>query len=144
VDISVKVTGDKEVIKKLDNLNPLIGSVLMARLGALAETLIKLRTAKGRDISGSIFDEYSKPYKLFRKQTGHKTNPPNLFYSGQMLGALTNTVESQNTVMVHFADAQQSKKASFNMKKRSFFGMSKQDISALRNELKSALYEKIR
>lgn len=50
--------------------------------------IIKIRTARGRDIHGRVFPRYSERYGRDKKASGRRVNPPDLTLTGQMLGAL--------------------------------------------------------
>jgi len=147
MEMSVQTTGIPEVIKTLDGLADLVDAKLMALLGAHAEVMIKLRTAEGRDVDGKMFAKYSPKYALFKQAKYSGPSYPNLFLTGDMLGAmntkpqpsteghLTYKVVGSDTAVVYFPDAMQAAKASGNNAKRNFFSLSAAEIQELADEI---------
>lgn len=140
MELSIQTTGLPETVKRIDGLENLVDAKLMATIGQHAEEMIKLRTAEGRDVDGKIFAKYIPKYALFRAENGqHQTSPPNLFFSGRMLGAMTHKTEGSDTAVVCFSDSMQSAKASGNNKKRQFFSLSAAEIQELADEIVSEI-----
>jgi len=142
LDVLIQTAGQPEILKKLEGLEHLVDVLLMERIGSLAEFLIKQRTAQGKDVRDQLFKPYSEKYKLFRQEKGRDTGTPNLFFSGQMLGAMTHKVEGDDTVKIFFADSQAAAKASGNQRKRAFFGLSADEVRQITAEIETELEQR--
>lgn len=111
---------------------------------ALIDKIIE-RTESGVDVNGNKFEKYSEDYKdsLAFKAFG-KTGKVNLTQSGQMLGTLDLIENKGNKIKIGWDDETENAKA-YNhntgdtVKKRQFFGITAEDIKAIRDEFKPDL-----
>jgi hypothetical protein len=94
-----------------------------------AETIIKQRTAQGKDVNGNPFKRYSDSYSSFRAKAG-RSRTPNLMFSGRMLNSMK-VKASKTTGVLFFSRAEESRKAAFNNRTRRFFDLSKKELSRL-------------
>lgn len=92
--------------------------------------IILNRTEDGRGYNGN-FKPYSSNYALFRTATG-RGSTPNLFYTGAMLGSMTQNVVSDSEARIFFNRASESRKAAFNDRIRPFFGFNNSEKQVLR------------
>lgn len=107
---------------------------------AILDKIIK-RTEAGLDVKGKPFAAYSPDYvkstafKAFDKSKSER----NMTLTGDMLGLMDIVAESRNTLTIGWNDSDQDPKA-FNhitgdtVKKRDFFGLTKEDLADLRKE----------
>lgn len=111
-------------------------AILKKRKRALLATAVKgsemilERTAKGEGYKGA-FAEYSDRYAAFRRATGRSTTP-DLFFSGKMLGNMTQKANGKQAV-IYFSRAAEAKKAAMNNDIRPFMGFTRaesQELSA--------------
>lgn len=102
---------------------------------------IKNRTLSGRDIAGNRFKKYSPGYADYRKEMGRQVTPPNLSFTGQMLGSLmteTTTSGSVVTGSIYPANPDEKEKIIANEDMgRFFFGFSSKQISSISKRIKS-------
>ena len=109
-------------------------AILKNRKRALLATAVKgseiilERTAKGIGYKGA-FAEYSDRYAEFRRATGRSTRP-DLFYSGSMLGNMTQKANS-NQAVIFFSRAAEAKKAAMNNDSRPFMGFDRKESEEL-------------
>ena len=109
-------------------------AILKNRKRALLATAVKgsemilERTAKGIGYKGA-FAEYSDRYAKFRRATGRSTTP-DLFYSGKMLGNMTQKANS-NQAVIFFSRAAEAKKAAMNNDSRPFMGFDRKESEEL-------------
>lgn len=115
------------------------------KIGAQLKANILLRTAKGVDADGDEFEAYSKPYAKIRDAVDLPTDKVDLFFSGQMLSALSYTAEDDRVTLFFLDTPRKTKKkksgegskplstqtnasiAFFVNELRPFFDISKQD-----------------
>lgn len=109
-------------------------AILKKRKRALLATAVKgseiilERTAKGQGFK-SAFPAYSEKYAKFRRETGRSTRP-DLFYSGNMLGNMTQKANS-NQAVIYFSRSAEAKKAAFNNELRPFMGFDRRESQEL-------------
>ena len=65
-----------------------LGAQEWRQIGLYAIELIRRRTARGLDATGSPFADYSEGYRLAREEYGRPTSPVDLTVSGDMLNGL--------------------------------------------------------
>lgn len=138
--MSIEVTKRPDFKKITDEMkrNVRIG---MARAAEEEITEIRRRTARGYDVKGGQFPEYSKGYKRIRTEKGRALRP-DLTFAGHMLRAMTSTIEvlaDRITARLFFGSAREAAKASGNMKKRRFFALSKEQKKNITQTIKDAL-----
>lgn len=138
----IEITGDVELTAKLDDINLALrhNKKLMGLIGQYVEDRVKVSTAMHKDAEGTIFKEYSKPYKKVREKAGLPFGNVDLFWTGSMLSSLTN-VPQDNIVRLYFMDTtdkfgmRNPKKAYFIQtrpnKERKFFAISMKDVAAI-------------
>lgn len=139
MELSVQTTGMPEVIKMLEGMDHLVDEQLLSLVGERVVSLILHRVSTGRDINDALFAPYSAKYKLFREEKGRQGSPVNLFFTGQMLGAMTHKIEGSDTVKIFFNHPLASAKASGNQRTREFFGMSLEEIRKVTELIESEL-----
>jgi hypothetical protein len=119
---------DKLQLKWPDN-------TIFSRIGILVEQNILQRTANGEDVEGGQFKPYSEAYLKKRKSLGLPTTP-DLFFSGDMLSAMTFTAK-EDEVRLFFLPTQDKEgvsnpaKAFWNDQTRRFFALSAEDINEI-------------
>jgi len=118
-----------------------------ARTGEYLRATIKRRTIEGKDADGVAFIPYSRFWAAERMAVGLQVAHVDLFWSGQMMNAMTTDV-TPKSVRVFFAATQawdprsrqgegtlqgapvtQAEKAAHLYKRRKFFAMSKEQIT---------------
>lgn len=108
--------------------------ILKKRRRALLATAVKgteiilNRTEEGKGYEGA-FPAYSEKYAKFRRETGRGTTP-NLFYSGRMLGSMTQKANSKQAE-IYFSRASEAKKAAMNNETRPFMGFTREESNEL-------------
>lgn len=108
--------------------------ILKKRKRALLATAVKgtqiilNRTEEGKGYKGA-FPAYSEKYAKFRRDTGRGTEP-NLFYSGKMLGNMTQKANSKQAE-IYFSRATEAKKAAMNNEIRPFMGFTRNESQEL-------------
>lgn len=114
---------------------------LMDEVGAYASAKILERTAAGKDWEGAPFRPYSKSWAQFRKEHGRSTNVVNLFFYGNMLGALTYRVDSKGLqTKLFFASAEEAQKAQENEALgRKFFAINDEDKQHIMKMVRTSL-----
>lgn len=80
---------------------PLTGAKLMAEIGDLALSMIRRRTAAGKDVDGAAFAPLSPAYAE-RKQAELGNADANLTVSGRMLNEMARLKETEKTVTIGF------------------------------------------
>ena len=109
-------------------------AILKNRKRALLATAVKGteiildRTKDGVGYKGA-FPEYSDRYAKFRRKEG-KGLTPNLFFSGTMLGNMTETANSKRAV-IYFSRKTEAKKAAMNNDIRPFMGFDRKESEQL-------------
>jgi phage gpG-like protein len=80
----------------------LVDQPFMNEVGDLAQSLIRRRTAAGKDADGVAFQELSPAYaKKKQKELGHSR--PDLTVSGRMLNEMSRLKSTEKTVTIGFA-----------------------------------------
>ena len=120
VAINVNMTLVKGALNKLKFKIPKAQKKAMSLTSQFIQTAIKTRTAKGKDWKGGSFKPYSEGYKKKRLKRG-ATTTPNLMWSGQMLGNMTNKQVSANKYKIFFSNQTQNRKAAYH----DFYGAGK-------------------
>jgi hypothetical protein len=90
------------------------------------------RTKEGVGYKGGAFKSYTPEYAAFRTSRNRSVEPPNLTFSGRMLGSMTTTA-NRKRAEIFFTTGDESRKAAFNNKTRPFFGFSDAETVELRN-----------
>lgn len=104
----------------------------MEEIGLMLISRIQARTSEGVDVNNQPFVPYSPRYALFRGKTGRTTQKVNLFFTGSMMGSMTETA-TKNQVTLFFMDTEDPsggsnpKKAYFLNQERRFFALSPDD-----------------
>ncbi len=154
--MTIKVSGVEAITKKLNTLkNAHEDQTLISKVGFMAIDLIEARTAAGKDVNGKAFKPYSKGYvdrisgKVKAKGvTKKQSSIVTLEAKGHMLRNMTNRVEGSKAVVL-FPDSLQNTKAFVHhtgdgkMPKRAFFSLSKFNMTAINNYIKSYYAKKI-
>ena len=136
----VAVKGLRELVIKLGRVGKAVSGnrYLMGQIGALVETGILTRTAKGIDADDEPFEAYSTGYASHRAKEGRSTDVVDLFFTGSMLSALTYD-ETPDRVTLFFMDTSDKfgmrnpEKAYYNQQLRNFFAMSAKDVAAVQD-----------
>tara|TARA_R110002167_G_scaffold198805_4_gene401937 strand:- start:4608 stop:5159 length:552 start_codon:yes stop_codon:yes gene_type:complete len=141
----------KEVSQKF-NLKDIFGvdfsknSDLRDQIGqAIIDRMLE-RTASSKDLNGRDFKAYSTGYKNSDDYKDFKSSSKvNMDLKGNMLEAIDIINDTVNTIKVGFDDELETKKAfrhntgDKGMTKRTFFGVNKSDINAIKKEFKPEL-----
>ncbi len=142
---AVKVIGlDKLAIRIKRLANSVRSEQLMEDVGARASAMIKLRTSKGTDVDGNQFSPYSAAYALLRAKKDLPIDPPDLFFTGSMLSAMTYEAEPHE-VRLHFLSTadmdgvENDKKAMWNDESRYFFDLNDDELDILTEEISDFL-----
>lgn len=123
-------------------------SKMMRRVAVDQIARIKIRTLKGIDFGGKSFAPYSKTYAAFRTKKGWPTDKVDLFFSGQMFGAMDwETVD--DGVRIFFNDTTAAAKAHglhhgykpHNLPARQFFEASDEDAVEIREQMADEIEE---
>lgn len=149
--MGVKIVKPIKTLKLFPPMDAIEKQVGIVAKDALVE--IKNRTLSGRDIAGNRFKKYSTNaitidgkqyaggYAEYRKEMGRQVTPPNLSFTGQMLGSLmTETTTSGSVVTGSIYPANPDEKAKIIANAdlgRSFFGFSSKQISSISKRIKS-------
>jgi hypothetical protein len=147
--------GAKEIQAAFSKLaRGVVTPAMLMEAAKIIHTGILERTAKGVDADGKAFPPYSEKYAARREARGRPTSKVDLFFTGQMLGAVTERVVSGNEAHVFFADTQQAAKAHGHTtgwrgkkpsKERRFFAVGDQDVKKIHEWLKTlAIPKKLR
>ena len=121
--MQIEVSAVKGALDQIKRRIPSATSRGMAKAGAFIQEAIKNRTRKGQDFKGRSFRPYSNRYAKKRAKQG-RTQTPNLFFSGQMLGNMTFKKLSQTKGQIFFPNRRQNLKAFYN----DSFGVGKANI----------------
>ena len=133
--ITPKITGDKQLKKKIDKQIREQPRQVQIALGRTAEFLlgvIKQRTKRGKDADGRGFAPYTLEYKSFRREKGRQANFPDLNFKGNMLSNMTQKSDPKKAIL-YFASTAQNIKAVSNQKKRPFFLVGQREGKTLIN-----------
>lgn len=114
--------------------------------GAVSDGIsdMKARIQKGKDVNLRPFKKYSEQYRKRKKARGRKTSPPDLTFSGKMLGSITYKRIGGGATQVRevfFASAEEAKKAAGNIKTRDFFGFDKKITKKLQTTINNKIRE---
>ena len=135
MNIRLRLRGFREALRRTRN-NPRELKRLqkrgLSRVAQIGINMILARTADGVGFKDGAFRPYSPAYAAFKSSRGGIT--PNLFLSGNMLGAMTSKANHRRAV-IFFSRAKESKKAAFNNKTRPFFGFSRDEERQLLRHL---------
>lgn len=99
------------------------------------------RTQSGRDKDNKSFKSYSPSYSKFKRKRGRNVSPPDLTFTGKMLGAITYKTFEQGTKFIgeiFFNSSREATKARGNLRHRQFFGFSKEQILKIQQRIKAA------
>ena len=114
----------------------------MHRLAGDAADIIKKRTQKGADVSGTAFKPYSPSYAAYRVKKGRRESPVNLTFHGDMLGTSMQTRGTANPLAGEIfivgdraAVAQIHNEGLGDMPEREFFGLSDAELKKLTDAL---------
>ena len=143
-----------KTVKSLSKLQRKITKRIPIAINAAAEqgiTIIKTRTAKGRDYKGKAFAKYSPGYARQRLARGSQLTP-NLIWSGDMLRNINRKKISNTAFKLFFPNPDQNEKASFHnftgvgkkRVKRVFFKLSKKEEERLRKTFRQSMKKAIR
>ena len=126
-EISMQLPGN---IRKALNVTALYGS-----------NIITDRTKKGLGYRGG-FAPYSSGYAKFRKKKGRQINTVDFNFSGKMLASITAKSTGNNTAMIYFVSAAESKKAAMLNIKRPWFGFNNGEQKKIRKFFYKSLTSK--
>jgi hypothetical protein len=136
-----QVINVKEIFgKNINDIN------LKEKIGQFFIDKMKDRSAKGLDINGNSFVDYSESYtKSIPFQAAGKTKNVNMRLSGDMLGSIDILSINGNNIKIGFADRNEELKAhghmtgggkNNNLPVREFFGVSEKEIKQASNKFK--------
>jgi hypothetical protein len=131
----INIAGD--VKSNLDKLAPVFERAIKDAIAVM-----KTDIEKGRDVNGQTFTPYTKRYAEWREKKKYRVEPPNLRVTGNMLQAVQSRVEKKGAQLVGIVDfnsAREALKAEGNLKKRDFFGFSKESLDRIKRKLEEAL-----
>lgn len=147
-DQDVRIEGLPQLSKTLAQITGAVEDPkFFARTGEYLRATIKRRTLEGKDADGAEFIRYSDYWAAERVAVGLQVAHVDLFWSGQMMNAMTTDV-TPRSVRVFFASTMafdprsrqgegtlqgarvtQAEKAAHLYKRRQFFAMSKEQIA---------------
>lgn len=144
---TVRMQGAKEIQAAFSKLaRGVVTPAMLMEAAKIIHTGILERTAKGVDADGKTFPAYSEKWAAIRRERGRPTSKVDLFFTGQMIGAITQRVVSGNEAQIFFVDTQQAAKAHGHTtgwrgkkpgKERRFFAAGDQDIKKIKEWLKT-------
>lgn len=152
IDLQVDTSGIEELEKdimafspKLDIKKQLLGEIAVDQLSR-----IKTRTLEGKSFKNTAFAPYSESYKDFRASKGRPTGKVDLFFRGQMFGAM-DWERINDGVRLFFNDTTQAAKAHglhhgyapHKLPARPFFELSDDDADEIKKQIVEGI-EKIR
>ena len=122
------------------------GRQALAKGTVLEVTELKLRTRSGTSVDGGAFKPYTPAYAKRRAKAGRSVSPPDLTFTGAMLGSIKTEVKDTPEgaeASVFFGSPNEQKKAEGNSRYRNFFGFSKEQLTRIEqlviNAIKGAL-----
>lgn len=129
--------------KKLDLSSQILGKVATDQLAR-----IKTRTLAGKSFEDNPFDPYSDSYAAFRTKKGRATDKVDLFFRGQMFGAMDYEIIDDG-VRLYFSDVLQAAKAHgqhhgytpHKLPARPFFELSIEDEEKIQKQIDEAVDE---
>lgn len=145
-----QILGLDDLIEKLEGTEGALSDPqLWAQIGSFLKAQILLRTAEGKSYEDdSTFDPYSVSYAKVRAKKGLPIDKVDLFFGGNMLGALQFEEDaSLQQVRLYFLDTSDktgtsnAAKAYYNQQKRKFFGWSAEDVTDIENMVMNYLIE---
>tara|TARA_R100001594_G_scaffold20959_1_gene40497 strand:+ start:63 stop:530 length:468 start_codon:yes stop_codon:yes gene_type:complete len=113
LNLNIEVSAVKGALGSLKRKIPNATAKGIAKASMFLQNAIKDRTRKGTDFKGKKFRPYSPKYAKQRAKEG-RTQTPNLFRSGQMLGNMTFKRLSKTKGQIFFPNRRQNLKAFFN------------------------------
>lgn len=129
--------------KKLDLSGQIFGEIATDQLAR-----IKMKTLKGKDYTGDPFIKYSENWAAFRSKKGRAIDKVDLFFSGQMFGAMDYEIIGDE-VRLFFSDLMQAAKAHglhhgyapHKLPARPFFEISADDEVKIKEQIDDAINE---
>jgi len=109
---------------------------IMEKIGLFLMMRIKERTLKGKDVGGKEFKSYSQVYKKIREKKGLPTQIVDLFFSGSMMGSMTQEA-SKDEVRLFFMNTKDREggenpiKAFRLNESRPFFSISTEEVKEI-------------
>lgn len=146
----VKINGFRSLQVLLAKLSGGFGSKkLMAEIATFLITSIKLRTARGEDVAGQMFEPYSAKYSMFRSKKGHPVDKVSLFFTGSMMSSMDYTATKKKAFLFfqNTEDKFGSKnplKAYYLNEKREFFAISEEDQREVENMVDDYIKNELR
>lgn len=136
--MAIKVVQSFNIPQKVKQITQ-EASLRLEKAMAVAANEIVIRTERGIGIDGTGFKGYSKSYEVKKRESGRKTSPPDLTWTGNMLRAIH--TESRKESDTRFVTAitivgGEADKAEGNQKKRPFFGLSDKQIETIKRKVK--------
>jgi len=133
--MTVKVTTNfnftLKVKEKLQNIEFKFGRALED-----IRSRLEIDADAGKDIEGTQFVKYSDKYSAWRKKEGYQTSPPNLTIEGTMLSSMRTDIRKEGANVVgRITVNDDSKKVEGILKKRKFFGLSKERLAELKKKI---------
>jgi len=123
LNVNIEISAVKGALDKIKRKMPSATARGIAKASMFIQNAIKNRTSKGVDFKGRSFRPYSPSYAKKRAKEG-RTQTPNLFSSGQMLGNMTFKKLTQTKGQIFFPNRRQNLKAFYN----DSFGVGKSNI----------------
>ena len=123
LNLNIEISAVKGALDQIKRKVPSATAKGIAKASMFIQNAIKDRTRKGQDFKGRSFRPYSSRYAKKRAKQG-RTQTPNLFFSGQMLGNMTFKKLSQTKGQIFFPNRRQNLKAFYN----DTFGVGKANI----------------
>lgn len=105
-------------------------SKIMEEAASYVDFKILERTSKGVDVNSEAFKAYAPLTVRLRREAGLPTNKPDLFFTGQMLNAMTHDSSSEEGRIFFMGGASSpspTEKMLKNNPIRPFFGVSEED-----------------
>ena len=154
--LSVKIkTNSKHIEKRFKRLQSKFPKIIdkgLLQAGFQLLDIIRTKTAKGIDINSRRFAPYSTSYLKKLNREGKKT-AVDLFYTGRMLGSLTQSGKTvrktgKHKISLAFSNAQMRQRALFNQvlnePKRVFFGFNDRTEKIIQNTFNKFIKKQFR
>lgn len=142
----IKVEYELSALKFSQSLKPVLKQELQRQ--TLKEvTELKKRTASGKSVDGFGFKPYSPQYEKRKRNSGRKTRPVDLTYSGAMLRSIQTKVEDNGKRLkatVFFGSAKEAAKAKGNQETRDFFGFSEEQFERIKDSIAKKIADSIK
>ena len=149
VELKIK-SNTKQLSKKFKNFESKLARIIdkgVKQAGFQLIDIIRTKTKKGVDKNDSPFEEYTPQYVKRLEREGKPTKE-DLFYSGRMLGSLTNEKTGKHKVSLGFTNAQMRQRALFNQvlnePKREFFGFNDRTEKIISKQFKRFIEKELR